>query len=109
AIQMAISVKISPRTQSGSHSLVSTIVVDERRTAGPEAHRFDRAEEDVVAAHRSDLDDAAIERDHGRGEYGAAGRERQPISAGKSLATCDAGAAREYVGDLRAAISQRAH
>src|SRR5499427_4842921 len=96
-----------PRTQSGSHSLVSTIVVDERGTAGPETHRFDRAEEYVVAAHRSYLDDAAIERDHGRGEYGAAGRERQPISAGKSLTACNAGAAREYVGDLRAAVSQR--
>src|SRR5215471_824757 len=107
AISTPISAKISPRTQIGSHSLVSTIVVDERGTAGPEAHRFDRAEEYVVAAHRSDLDDTAIERDHGRGEYGAAGRESQPISAGKSLAACNPGAAREYVGDLRAAISQR--
>src|SRR5215831_7919183 len=107
AISTPISAKISPRTESGSHPLVSTIVVDERGTAGPEAHRFDRAEEYVVAAHRSYLDDAAIERDHGRGEYGAAGRERQPISAGKSLAACNPGAAREYVGDLRAAISQR--
>src|SRR6516165_10338221 len=93
--------------ESRSHPLVSAIVVDERETAGPEAHRFDRTEEYVVAANRSYLDDAAIERDHGRGEYGAAGRERQPISAGKSIAACDAGAAREYIGDLRAAVSQR--
>jgi len=106
-ISMPISAKISPRTENGSHSLVSTIVVDERGTAGPETHRFDRTEEYVVAANRSYLDDAAIERDHGRGEYGAAGRERQPISAGKSIAACDAGAAREYIGDLRAAVSQR--
>src|SRR5215470_17728583 len=107
AMSTPISAKISPRIESGSHPLVRTIVVDERGTAGPETHRFDRAEEHVVAAHRSYLDDAAIERDHGRGEYGAAGRERQPISAGKSLAPCNPGAAREYVGDLRAAISQR--
>src|SRR6516165_9319790 len=81
-----ISAKLSPRTESGSHSFVCAIVVDERRTAGPEAHRFDRAEEYVVAAHRSHLDDAAIERNHGRGEHGAAGREREPISVGKSIA-----------------------
>src|SRR5260370_34636902 len=107
AISTPISAKISPRTESGSHSLVSTIVVNERGTAGPEAHRFDRTEEYVVAANRSYLDDAAIERDHGRDQYGDAGRERQPISAGKSIAACNAGAAREYVGDLRAAVSQR--
>src|SRR5260370_325015 len=81
AISTPISAKISPRTENGSHSLVSTIVVNERGTAGPEAHRFDRTEEYVVAANRSYLNDAAIERDHGRDQYGAAGRERQPISA----------------------------
>src|SRR6516162_4677327 len=108
AMRVRISAKISPRTEkSGSHSLVGTIVVNERGTAGPEAHRFDRTEEYVVAANRSYLDDAAIERDHGRGEHRAAGRKRQPISAVKSIAACDAGAAREYVGDLRAAVSQR--
>src|SRR5215470_9362460 len=107
AVSMPISAKISPRTENGSHSLVSAIVINERGTAGPEAHGFDRTEEYVVAANRSYLDDAAIERDHGRGEYGAAGRERQPISAGKSIAACDAGAASEYVGDLRAAVAQR--
>src|SRR5262249_32649503 len=95
SISTPISAKISPRTESGSHPLVSAIVVDERGTAGPEAQRFDRAEEYVVTANRSYLDDAAIERDHGRGEHGAAGRERQPISAGKSIAARDAGAARE--------------
>src|SRR5256885_4062467 len=107
AISVPISGKISPATENGSQPLVRTIVVDERGTAGPQAHRFDRAEEYVVAANRSYLDDAAIERDHGRGQHGAAGREREPISAGKSIAACDAGAAREYVGDLRAALSQR--
>src|SRR5256885_13928884 len=106
AISMQISAKISPRTENGSHPLVRTIVVDERGTAGPEAHRFDRTEEYVVAANRSYLDDAAVERDHGRGEYGAAGRERQPISAGKSIAACHARAAREHVGDPRAAGPQ---
>src|SRR5258708_9487586 len=107
AISTPISAKISPRTENGSHSLVSTIVLNDRGPAGPEADRCDSTEEYVVAANRSYLDDAAIERDHGRDHYGAAGRERQPISAGKSIAACDAGAAREYVGYLRAAVSQR--
>src|SRR5215510_16189105 len=52
-----ISSKFHRGLKSGSHPLVSTIVVNERRTAGSDAHRFDRAEEYVVAADRSDLDD----------------------------------------------------
>src|SRR5262249_10288060 len=106
-----ISALISPRFRRGlkapSHPLVSTIVVDERGTVGPGAHRFDRAEKYIVAADRSDLDDAAIKRDPGRGEHGTASRQRQPISPRKPIAAGDAGAAREYVGDLRATVSQR--
>src|SRR5215510_3759146 len=106
-----ISALISPRFRRGlkapSHPLVSTIVVDERGTVGPGAHRFDRAEKYIVAPDRSDLDDAAIKRDHGRGEHGTASRKRQPISTRKPIAARDAGAAREYVGDLRATVSQR--
>src|SRR5262249_41971641 len=64
-----IAAPISPKFRRGlkapSHPLVSTIVVDERGTVGPGAHRFDRAEKHVVAPDRSDLDDAAIKRDHG--------------------------------------------
>src|SRR5262245_29287511 len=64
-----IAAPISPKFRCGlkapSHPLVSTIVVDERGTVGPGAHRFDRAEKHVVAPDRSDLDDAAIKRDHG--------------------------------------------
>src|SRR5262249_47346463 len=102
---------ISPKFRRGlkapSRPLVGTIVVDERGAVGPGAHRFDRAEKHVVASDRSDLDDAAIKRDHGRGEHGTASRKRQPISARKPIAARDAGAAREYVGDLRATVSQR--
>src|SRR6516165_7222219 len=64
-----IAAPISPKFRCGlkapSHPLVSTIVVDERGTVGPGAHRFDRAEKYVVTPDRSDLDDAAIKRDHG--------------------------------------------
>jgi hypothetical protein len=34
-ISMPISAKISPRTENRSHSLVSTLVINERGTAGP--------------------------------------------------------------------------
>src|SRR5262249_48984587 len=68
---------------------------------------FDRAEEHVVAADRSHLDDAAVERDPRGGEHGTAGRQRQPLALGKSLAACNAGAAGEDVGDLRAVVTQR--
>src|SRR5262249_7806222 len=102
---------ISPKFRRGlkplSHPLVGTIVVDERGTVGPGAHRFDRAEKYIMAPDRSDLDDATIKRDHGRSEYGTASRKRQPISTRKPIAARDAGAAREYVGDLRATGSQR--
>src|SRR6516225_10445284 len=106
-----IAAPISPKFRCGlkapSHPLVSTIVVDERGTVGPGTHRFDRAEKYVVTPDRSDLDDAAIKRDHGRGEHRTASRQRQPISAREPIAARDAGAAREYVGDLRATVSQR--
>src|SRR5262249_57341289 len=95
------------RVKGGSDALVSAIVVDERGTVGPGAQRFDRAEKYIMASDRSDLDDAAIKRDHGRSEHGTASRQRQPISTRKPIAACDAGAAREYVGDLRATVSQR--
>src|SRR5262244_1425719 len=82
-----ISAPLSPSFRRGlkapSHPLVSTIVVDERGTVGPGAHRFDRAEKYIVAPDRSDLDDAAIKRDHGRSEHGTASRQRQPISTRK--------------------------
>src|SRR5262245_35187930 len=75
-----IPASISPKFRRGltalSHPFVSTIVVDERGTVGPGAHRFDRAEKHVVAPDRSDLDDAAIKRNHGRGEHGTARRQR---------------------------------
>src|SRR5262244_2992961 len=106
-ISAPIFAKVRRGLRAGSHPLVSTIVVDERGTVGPGAHRFDRAEKHVVASNRSDLDDAAIKRDHGRGEHGTASRERQPISAREPIAARDAGAAREYVGDLRATVPQR--
>src|SRR5262249_42615231 len=93
--------------KAGSHPLVRAIVVDERGTVGPGAHCFDRAEKYIMARDRSDLDDAAIKRDHGRGEHGTASRKRQPISTRKPIAARDAGAAREYVGNLRATVSQR--
>src|SRR5262249_31340594 len=63
-IAAPISPKFRRGLKAGSHPLVSTIVVDERGTVGPGAHRFDRAEKHVVAPDRSDLDDAAIKRDH---------------------------------------------
>src|SRR5262249_17304363 len=106
-ISAPIFAKVRRGLRAGSHPLVSTIVVDERGTVGPGAHRLDRAEKHVVASNRSDLDDAAIKRDHGRGEHGTASRERQPISAREPIAARDAGAAREYVGDLRATVPQR--
>src|SRR5215831_7055725 len=102
-----ISSKFHRGLKSGSHPLVSTIVVNERRTAGSDAHRFDRAEEYVVAADRSDLDDAAVKCDHGRGEDGTARRQRQPISVRKSIAARNPGATGKDVGDLRSAVSQR--
>src|SRR5262245_53525534 len=75
-----ISAPLSPSFRRGlkapSHPLVSTIVVDERGTVGPGAHRFDRAEKYIVAPDRSDLDDAAIKRDHRRSEHGTASRQR---------------------------------
>src|SRR6184192_1661906 len=63
-----------------SHLLVSTVVVDERRTARSGAHGFDRAEENIVAANRPHFDDAAVERDHGGDQDRTAGRKRQPVA-----------------------------
>jgi len=44
------------------HLLVRPIVIDERRTLRPEPHRFDGAEEHIVASDRTHFDDPAIAR-----------------------------------------------
>src|SRR5690349_4429020 len=48
----------------GSDPLIGALVVDQRRPAGSEPHRFDCTEEHVMAPDRPHLDDPAVKRDH---------------------------------------------
>src|SRR5262249_50727821 len=102
-----LSVPIASKSPAISNALVGAVVIDQRRTARAELHRFDRAAEYVVAPDRPHLDDAAVERDHGGREGRAASRQRDPVSAGEAVAAENAGAAGEDIGDLGAAVAER--
>src|SRR5436305_220444 len=93
--------------ETNSHALVSTLVIEQRRTRRPEIDRLDRTEKDVVAADRTHLDDAAIEGDHRCREHRTAGRERRPFAAREAVGPGDTGAAGKQVGDGGLAGAER--
>src|SRR5262245_34158320 len=87
------------------YPLVRPLVVEQRLPGGAQADRLDHPEDDVVAADRLDVADAAVERHHRRGEHRRPGRERRPF-AGLETLLAVAAAPGKQVGDRLLAGAQ---